>query len=65
VPDTIRRDMALWAGCIAGALDRDAYLKIIEGCGFTDIQINQFLVYDFPKGKDFGIASLSVEAVKG
>jgi arsenite methyltransferase len=65
VPDVIRRDMALWAGCIAGAVDRDAYLKLIEDCGFTDIQVHQFLVYDFPKGKDFGIASITVEAAKG
>ena len=65
VPDAIRRDMALWAACIAGAMDRDAYLKVIENCGYRDIQIHQFLVYDFPKGKDFGIASITVEAVKG
>ena len=65
VPDVIRRDMALWAGCIAGAMDRDVYLKLIEDCGFKDTQVHQFLVYDFPKGKDFGIASITVEAVKG
>jgi ubiquinone/menaquinone biosynthesis C-methylase UbiE len=65
VPDLIRQDMALWSGCIAGAMDRDAYLKIIENCGYRDIQIHQFLVSDFPKGKDFGIASITVEAVKG
>ena len=64
VPDAIRRDLALWAGCIAGAVDRDAYLKLIEGCGFSDIQIHQFQVYDYPKGEDYGIASITVEAVK-
>jgi len=65
VPDQIRQDLALWAGCIAGAMDRDAYLKVIEENGFSDINIDQFLVYDYPKGKDFGIASITVEAVKG
>ncbi len=65
VPEVIRKDMALWAGCIAGAMDREAYLKVIEAHGFTDISIDQFVEYDFPKGKDFGIASITVQAVKG
>ncbi len=65
VPVEIRQDMALWAGCIAGALDRDKYLEIIRQAGFVDIHIKDFIEYDYLKGKDYGLASLTVQARKG
>jgi arsenite methyltransferase len=64
VPEEIRQDMALWAGCVAGALDREAYLKIISEAGFSDVQIHRFLEYDYLKGASYGIASITVEGRK-
>jgi ubiquinone/menaquinone biosynthesis C-methylase UbiE len=64
VPEGIRQDMALWAGCVAGALDRQAYLEIISEIGFSDVQVHRFLEYDYLKGADYGIASITVEARK-
>jgi arsenite methyltransferase len=64
VPESIRENMELWAGCISGALDRDEYLEIIRQSGFGDISIKKLLEYDAYKGDDYGIASITVEAYK-
>lgn len=39
VPDAIRRSAELHAGCVAGALDEDEYLGLIETTGFVDIEV--------------------------
>jgi SAM-dependent methyltransferase len=65
VPEAIRQDMALWAGCSAGALDREDYLGLLSETGFTEVKINQLVEYDSMKGDDYGFASLTVEGRKG
>jgi len=37
--DEIRSDPDAWAGCIAGALEQQEYLKTIRKAGFEDIQV--------------------------
>ncbi|HZY45008.1 MAG TPA: arsenite methyltransferase [Anaerolineae bacterium] len=64
MPESIRNDVALWTGCIAGALDRDEYLKIIHDAGFVDVVINKFEVYDYLKGDDYGASSITLEGRK-
>lgn len=76
MPDEIRRDLTLWAGCIAGAIDRDEYLQIVRECGFDEINIHQETQSDpfesgdraTGEGNDqpamFGIASITLGAVK-
>ena len=39
IPEAVRRDLALWAGCIAGALDVDDYQAKLEAAGFVDVDI--------------------------
>ena len=34
-----RADMQAWTGCVAGALTRDEYQRILTSAGFTDIEI--------------------------
>jgi arsenite methyltransferase len=46
VPAAIRRDMELWVGCIAGALDEKEYAKKLRGVGFTDIDVETWRVYE-------------------
>ena len=46
VPEAIRQDIALWTGCIAGAMDRDEYLDLIRRAGFDDVRIEKETVYD-------------------
>ncbi|MFC1592348.1 methyltransferase domain-containing protein, partial [Thermodesulfobacteriota bacterium] len=39
VPQAIRDDMNAWAGCVAGALEEDAYLRVIRAAGFEQVEI--------------------------
>jgi arsenite methyltransferase len=39
VPETLRRNMELWVGCVAGALDVDTYTSLLEQAGFEDVGI--------------------------
>lgn len=45
VPADIRRSMELWAGCIAGALDRHVFIALLEQAGFQDISIEPTRIY--------------------
>lgn len=64
VPDSIRRDVELWAGCTAGALDREEYLATVRGAGFGRAEVIKEIVYDYLRGPDYGFASVTVRAVK-
>ncbi len=39
LPETIKKSMSAWAGCIAGALDVKEYQAAMESAGFTNISI--------------------------
>ena len=45
IPEHLRRDMLLWAGCIAGALDEDDYRAKLAAAGFAAIDIEATRVY--------------------
>ena len=47
MPDAVRRDLELWVGCVAGALDVDEFQTLLEASGFTDIRIEPTRVYEF------------------
>lgn len=64
VPETIRQDMALWAGCVAGAMDKEEFLELVRDCGFDDLIIHNFKIYDAAKHEDYGTGSLTLEGVK-
>ncbi len=39
VPEEYREDADLWAGCVAGAIDRNGYLEMIREAGFESVEI--------------------------
>ncbi len=41
IPKSLRDDAALYAGCVAGAMDKGAYLSMIEETGFVDITLQK------------------------
>jgi arsenite methyltransferase len=41
LPEEVRRDAALYAGCISGALQKDEYLGVIKEAGFVDLTIQK------------------------
>ena len=39
LPDEIKSSLSEWAGCVAGAPDRQEYIHIIQDAGFTDVHL--------------------------
>jgi arsenite methyltransferase len=39
--DETRRDLAQWAGCLAGALTQDEFRRELEGAGFSDVELRE------------------------
>ena len=47
VPETVRRSMELWVGCIAGALEEQEYRRLLQAAGFVDIDVEPTRIYEF------------------
>jgi trans-aconitate methyltransferase len=45
VPDDIRRNMLLWVGCVAGALEETDYRAKLEAAGFEEVDIEPTRIY--------------------
>ena len=45
VPDAVRRNMELWIGCVAGALEEDQYRTLLADAGFEKIDVEVTRVY--------------------
>jgi arsenite methyltransferase len=39
LPSQLRENMSAWSGCIAGAIDENAYLQAVASAGFRDINV--------------------------
>jgi arsenite methyltransferase len=39
LPDSIKKNLSAWAGCVAGAVDVKDYIHMMEAVGFTNISI--------------------------
>ena len=64
VPPEIRRNMELWAGCVAGALEESEYRAKLAAAGFeaTDIEVTR--VYQLDDARQFlARAGLDIEAI--
>lgn len=53
VPESIRRSMDLWIGCVAGALRDTDYLAKLQAAGFEDAAIEVTRVYTAEDAKEF------------
>jgi arsenite methyltransferase len=51
VTEVLRRDMALWVGCISGALDEAAYASTLRTAGFENVSLETWREYGFSEGK--------------
>jgi len=60
IPEAVRRNMLLWAGCIAGALDENDYQIKLAVAGFEAIGIEPTRVYDVEDAREF-LTSQSVD----
>ncbi len=71
LPDDIKNDLALHAGCVAGASDIEDIKNMLKKAGFTDIRVKPFeesreAINQFAPGRNIGdyIVSATIEAVK-
>jgi arsenite methyltransferase len=53
VPEELRRDMLLWVGCIAGALEEDEYKSKLKSAGFVQTSIEPTRVYQVADAREF------------
>jgi arsenite methyltransferase len=53
VPAAIRRDVELWIGCVAGALEEREYRAKLARAGFTDIDLEPTRVYRIEDAREF------------
>ncbi len=53
LPLELRRSMALWVGCVAGALTEDAYLSQLRQAGFEDVSIEPTREYQVEDARGF------------
>ncbi|MBZ5609364.1 MAG: arsenite methyltransferase [Acidobacteriia bacterium] len=53
VPSEVRRNMELWVGCIAGALEESDYRGKLARAGFGDITVEPTRVYNVEDARQF------------
>jgi len=46
ISEEVRRDMELWTGCIAGALDENLYAGKLKNAGFEDVSLEPTRIYE-------------------
>jgi SAM-dependent methyltransferase len=64
VPADLRRNMELWVGCIAGALEEREYISKLTAAGFADVEVEPWRVYKIDDARQFlGEAGVDVDAM--
>ena len=53
VPESVRRNMELWIGCVAGALEETEFAALLRANGFTDVEIEPTRIYRVDDAKAF------------
>ncbi len=53
IPEQLRRDMLLWVGCIAGALDEGDYGAKLSSAGFEQVGVEPTRVYRIEDAREF------------
>ncbi len=53
VPEQLRRDMLLWVGCIAGALEGVEYKSKLGAAGFVQASIEPTRIYRVEDAREF------------
>ena len=64
IPEEVRKDLELWAGCVAGALDKEEYLQIVREAGFKNLLLEKEKPYSLEKSVPFGLESITLTAEK-
>ena len=46
VPDAVRKNVELWIGCVAGALEEQEFLGLLREAGFVNVSIEPTRIYE-------------------
>ncbi|HKV10494.1 MAG TPA: arsenite methyltransferase [Thermoanaerobaculia bacterium] len=69
VPDTVKRSVELWIGCVAGALQETEYRNLLAEAGFEAIEVEPTRIYRAEDARAFlaeaGIDPVGLEEVDG
>jgi len=60
VPEEILASVAAYVGCIAGAMEKHAYLELIRSAGFTDVRIVEEKRIEPFSRDDYGVLSVTI-----
>jgi arsenite methyltransferase len=64
VPAAIRRNVELWIGCVAGALEESEYRRLLSEAGFTGIDVDPWRIYKAADALNFlTAAGLNVDDI--
>ena len=64
IPEEVRRSVELWAGCIAGALDEQEFVELLQDVGFEAASIEPTRIYRVEEARGFlEDAGLNVDAL--
>ncbi len=61
VPAEVRRNMELWVGCIAGALEETEYTQRLTRAGFEAVEVEPTRIYDVEDARAF-LATEGIDA---
>ncbi len=64
MPADVRKSAEAWAGCVAGALDLELYLKAIREVGFSDVATKFANEYDYGRSENFALLSVGLVGTK-
>ncbi len=63
IPDEARKSLSLWASCIGGAIELEAYEEAVRNAGFTEVEVINNVDYPKETIKDW-VASMEREVDK-
>ncbi len=64
LPPAMRRNMELWVGCVAGALEEAEFKSLLTKAGFIDAEIEPTRIYEFEDARAFlGTAAAELEVL--
>ena len=64
MPEPLRRNVELWIGCVAGALEESEYRSLLAEVGFEDIEVEPTRIYRLEDARAFlGDAGIDVSTV--
>jgi len=64
LPEAIARNVELWIGCVAGALEENEYKRLLGEAGFKDIDIEPTRVYRLDDARGFlSEAGIAIESL--